>query len=589
MRYFNTLVKRDVKSVDYFNEIFVLTKNIVILNDPKSGPTSIKVVINYVKTVINAKNVDKIKVILDSRILIKCLSYLQSPDVNLRTSILELIEVTTKSFSRYHLYLYEKYDINSKFDDIKDIKLRSVEEIQKHFGLIAHLVVSNEDNMNKDHFTDCVRNYFMVNSKICDKFLNQLSMCTVTPNFTLALISGLKNKTEILSNKITALKIIHNLTNSPHIIVKNLSHAALDTWITCAKLLAIRRPTKAGKQNNYLLPYAVQIFKNLNIDSRSEILKYNQKVVGLATLLKEQKLKIPHRITLKDLSELVDEVEYKFRVNFKYIVNEVNSQVLSNYSRSSKSRLPKLKNFQKLLKKTCSRIICWLYFESSNLQNYTITILQDIIFHFMSNIQNYYDLLSPYTSLSTSITDTLILISNFMESLVNLGFEYFIFDTVNKSRGKNNLEWILIQLYNIYNYFSVLEFDRDPEESEKLQELRINKIQDMEKRGVELVKFLKNSACLRKYSRNRLTQCGHSFLRIILEILLKNEQEYNSIFEEVKFGFFYSSLIQKQYSILELLILTKTENIHVISVSKNQNKLNYLEICRRVKFEAENF
>lgn len=567
MRYFNSLIRKDVKSVDYFNEIFVLAKNIVILNDPKSGSTSIKVVINYVKTVINARKVDKIKAILDSRILIKCLSYLQSPDVNLRESILELVEVTTRSFSRDHLYLYEQYDINSKFDEIKDIKLRSVEEIQKHFGLIAHLVVSNEDNMNKDHFSDCVRNYFMINSKICEKYLNQLSMCTVTPSFTLALVSSLKDKTEILSNKILGLKIVYNLTNAPYVAVKNLSHAALDTWVTCARYLAIKRPTKAMKQSDYLLPYTVQIFKNVMVDSRSQILKFFQKIVGLGTLLKEQKLIIPRKLTLKDLANIVEDVEFSFRVNFKQMVNEVNNQILSNYSRNSRTKIPKLNGFKKLLRKSCSRIICWLHFESSKIEEYSVTVLQDLIYHFLSNILNYYDLLSPYSNISTAITDILIIVSNFLESLVNLGFEYFIFDTVNKSRGKNNLEWLLIQIYNIYNYFSVLEFEKDPEENEKLEELRINKIENIEFRGKELISFLKNSACLRKYSRNRLTQCGHSFLRIILEILIKNEEEYNKIFEEARFGFFFSSLIQKQYSILQLLILTKTENIHVISVN----------------------
>ena len=76
IRYFNNQCTENVKTVDYFNEIFVLTKNMVVLCNPKSGPTSIKVVINYLMTVINARNVDKIRAILDSRILHKCLNFL---------------------------------------------------------------------------------------------------------------------------------------------------------------------------------------------------------------------------------------------------------------------------------------------------------------------------------------------------------------------------------------------------------------------------------------------------------------------------------------------------------------------------------
>ena len=574
IRYFNSLLKRDIKSVDYFNEIFVLTKNIVILNDPNSGSTSIKVVINYVKTVMNARNVDKVKAILDSRILIKCLNYLQSPDVNLRTSLLELIKVATSSFSRDHLYLYEQYDINSKFDDIKDVKLRSIDEIQKHFGLIAHLVVTNEDNMNNSHYTDCVRNYFMVNSKVCEKYLHELSMCTVTPSFTLALLSTLKRKTEIMSNKVNALDIIYNMTNAPEAVIRNLSHATLDTWTTCAKILAVTRTSKSNKHNEYLLPYGVKIFRNIMTDSRTDTKKYYDKLIGLGTLLKEQKLTLPRKMSLKYLADLVEEVDFQFKKHYKAMVKEVNATLVSNYSRHRSSRTPRLKSFSAVLKEACIKIICFLHFESRKVDDYSPTILQDLVYFFISNIQTYYDLLSSHSHISDVVTDILILISNFMETLVNLEFEYFIFDAVNLNRGQENLQWLLIQLYSIYNYFSVLEFNQDPEEDEKLEELRINKIDDIEKRGKELVKMIKNSGCLRKYARNRQTQCGHSFLRILLNVLCKDDPEYNRLFEAVKFGFFFSSLIQKQYSILQLFITTKTENIHVISVRIKQQKPN---------------
>jgi hypothetical protein len=76
IRFFNSLLTPSIKSVDYFNEIFVLTKNLVVLCNPKSGPTSIKVVISYLTTVISARNIDKIRAVLDSRILIKCLNFL---------------------------------------------------------------------------------------------------------------------------------------------------------------------------------------------------------------------------------------------------------------------------------------------------------------------------------------------------------------------------------------------------------------------------------------------------------------------------------------------------------------------------------
>lgn len=216
IHFFNSLVsERGLKSVDYFNEIFVLCKNIVTLSDPNSGPTSLKVVINYVKTVLTAKNVDKIKAILDSRILLKCFTYLQTNDHRLRTSILELVKIVASSHSRDHLHFFEAFSVNMRFDAIKDMKLRSAEEIQKNFGLVAHFVISKEDQMNKENFSECVRNYFAINSRLSEKYMRELSACMITPSFTLALISALKNKTEILENKRMVLEIIKQLTNGP--------------------------------------------------------------------------------------------------------------------------------------------------------------------------------------------------------------------------------------------------------------------------------------------------------------------------------------------------------------------------------------
>ena len=116
IRYFNSLFTPSIKSVDYFNEIFVLTKNLVVLCNPKSGPTSIKVVINYLTTVINARNVDKIRAILDSRILIKCLNFLQYPNTALRSALFSLLKVVTSSFDRPHLKHMHENSYNQSFE-----------------------------------------------------------------------------------------------------------------------------------------------------------------------------------------------------------------------------------------------------------------------------------------------------------------------------------------------------------------------------------------------------------------------------------------------------------------------------------------
>ena len=66
---------------------------------------------------------------------------------------------------------------------------------------------------------------------------------------------------------------------------------------------------------------------------------------------------------------------------------------------------------------------------------------------------------------------------------------------------------------------------------------------------------------------------------------MQDSDEYNELLEESKFGFFYSNLIQKQYSIMQLFIETKTENIHVVGVSSPIK----LAIRRGVESQTEDF
>ena len=128
--YFNSIIGGQVtKTADYYSEILILSNNMVSLEDPNVGTTSLKVIVNYVNTILKAKNIEKIRAVLDSRIFLKCIAFLQTEDVNLRETILELINEASFSFNRDHLYLFEQYDINSKFDRVSDIKPKSADEV----------------------------------------------------------------------------------------------------------------------------------------------------------------------------------------------------------------------------------------------------------------------------------------------------------------------------------------------------------------------------------------------------------------------------------------------------------------------------
>lgn len=93
----------------------------------------------------------------------------------------------------------------------------------------------------------------------------------------------------------------------------------------------------------------------------------------------------------------------------------------------------------------------------------------------------------------------------------------------------------------------------------------MQKIDNFEDRGRQILEFLGESLCLKKYAQDQMSQCAHSFMRIVLTVLERGDPQVLTLLEEAKFGFFYSSLVQRQYSVLQLLIETRVENIHVIS------------------------
>lgn len=56
-------------------------------------------------------------------------------------------------------------------------------------------------------------------------------------------------------------------------------------------------------------------------------------------------------------------------------------------------------------------------------------------------------------------------------------------------------------------------------------------------------------------------------MRILLKLIDQNDADYNKLMETTRFVYTFSGLMQKQYSLLQMFIRTKTESIHVIGVS----------------------
>jgi hypothetical protein len=359
---------------------------------------------------------------------------------------------------------------------------------------------------------------------------------------------------------------VYNITNAPFGILRNLAHSSIDSFSTLAKIFVIQRSSKKNKVNEYLLPFSMKVFNNLIVDARRDVLKLMENAVGLRTLLREQNMVIPKKMNLAMLTALVQEVDVYFSNFQKEMLAEANRLTISRYAgSSSRVRTEKLAHFEGLLRTCCMKVVCWLKYESAKTQEYSVSLLQDIVFRFMENLKTYFESLFPYYQTNEAITSCMLCVSSFFETVVNLGFEYLLVDVVNAKRGVANLEWLMLQIYNVNNYHQILGIHEQPEEEEKLLEFRINKLADLDERSTELLKFIQNSGCLVKYTSCRIAQSSHSFLRILMTLIDLDDPKYNELLEATRFVNFFSLLIQKQYAVLQMFIRTKTESIHVIS------------------------
>ena len=90
------------------------------------------------------------------------------------------------------------------------------------------------------------------------------------------------------------------------------------------------------------------VFKNFEVDSRSSLIQYFDKLVGLGTLLKEQELQTPKKVTLKFLGDKITDLDLCFKYGFREMIKEINNQLLSNYEGTQTVRRvkqPKLHDF----------------------------------------------------------------------------------------------------------------------------------------------------------------------------------------------------------------------------------------------------
>lgn len=87
-----------------------------------------------------------------------------------------------------------------------------------------------------------------------------------------------------------------------------------------------------------------------------------------------------------------------------------------------------------------------------NTDDYNIGVFQDTILIFVENCKEYFDCFYKIMHVNDLAVKIMINCTNFLETLVNMDFEYIMMDTVDKQRGVNNVEWMMLALMCVYGY-----------------------------------------------------------------------------------------------------------------------------------------
>lgn len=89
--------------------------------------------------------------------------------------------------------------------------MKSVEEISKNLGIVAHINMIDEDKISRAKFLDFTNDYYYLKQQINKAFSYQLAFVFESPVLFNNLFCTLKSKSELTQNKILLIQIISNL------------------------------------------------------------------------------------------------------------------------------------------------------------------------------------------------------------------------------------------------------------------------------------------------------------------------------------------------------------------------------------------
>jgi len=311
------------RTVDYYNDIMHISENLQILYQADArSKSNIRVSLQYLKALLQSNNTDKIKLLLDSKIIISAMKYLAIDDVHIKTELLEMLNEISKGYEREPLSLMTQE---------KNEAMRTVEENLKTIGVISQLKESKiKDKVTKDKLITYSYDYYSFNKQVNNKYIQQLGLIFESPVVMTYLTAVVKTQAELLHNKKLVIKIFENITNGPLSIIKALNYSSTDTISSICKIFITSRKGIEIKQNSVLAPLLVETFRKILNDCRPELIDYLNNIPGTRVFLREQGLDVPPKLNLTLLDQNHTSIADFFKRNRDKLIKEIQGGIVAS-------------------------------------------------------------------------------------------------------------------------------------------------------------------------------------------------------------------------------------------------------------------
>jgi len=310
------------RTVDYYNDIMHISENLQILYQADArSKSNIRVSLQYLKALLQSNNTDKIKLLLDSKIIINAMKYLAIDDVHIKTELLEMLYEISKGFEREPLSLITQE---------KNEAMRTIEENLKTVGVISQLKESKiKDKGTKDKLITYSYDYYSFNKQINNKYIQQLGLIFESPVVMTYLTAVVKTQAELLHNKKLVIKVFENITNGPLSVIKALNYSSTDTVSSICKIFITSRKGIEIKQNSVLAPLLVETFKKILSDCRPELIDYLNNIPGTRVFLREQGLDVPPKLNLTLLDQNFTNLADFYNRNRDKLLQEIQGGIIA--------------------------------------------------------------------------------------------------------------------------------------------------------------------------------------------------------------------------------------------------------------------